>query len=157
MIGAFTPFVETRTPGQRTTFYAENIEEPLATEDFSPDSGLAFDQIVQSRFLHGRGRPIYPASQDVAMFFNPGMRNGGMGSSWDWERLGGEKAAMPASLIAVNRSRSINRPRTHGVLPWGVRMNTYRDPAVSYSEASDNAAYDDSQPASDETSFPIFN
>jgi hypothetical protein len=156
MIGAFTPFVETRTPGQRITYFGENIESPAAPENFTPDSGNSHNPLVYSRFLGGRGRAVYPATQDVASFFNPATRNGGMGSSWDWERLGGLKTAMPASLIAVNRSRSINRPRTHGVLPWAVRTNTYRDPAQSYSEASDNALYDDSQPASDETSFPIF-
>jgi hypothetical protein len=156
MIGAFTPFAERRTPVQRTTFFAENVESPAAPESFAPDSGDSFTPPVYSRFLGGRGRAVYPATQDVALFFNPAMRNGGMGSSWDWERLGGLKTAMPASLIAVNRSRSINRPRTHGVLPWGVRTNTYRDPAQSYSEASDNALYDDSQPPSDETSFPLF-
>lgn len=156
MIGAFTPFTVRRTPAQRITYFGENVNVAQSPENFTPDSGFAFEQIVQSRFLRGRGRPVYPSSQDVASYFNPALRNGGMGSSWDYERIGGLKTAMPASLIAVNRSRSINRPRTHGVLPWGVRLNTYRDPAQSYSEASDNAGYDDSQPYSDETSFPLF-
>jgi hypothetical protein len=150
-------FVARREPAQHTSYFAESHQQATSPEDFTPDSGFAFEQIVQSNFLRGRGRPVYPASQDVSVFFNPAMRNGGFGSTWDWERLGGLKTAMPASLISVNRSRSINRPRTHGVLPWGVRMNTYRDPAQSYSEASDNQAYDDSQPFSDQTDIPLFN
>jgi hypothetical protein len=134
-------FVARREPNyEGKTFTGELVAEAQARENFAPDSGFAFEQIVQSRFLGGRGRPVYPATQDTNTTFNPGLKVGGMGSSWDWEHLGGLKTAMPSSLVAVNRSRSINRPRTHGVLPWAVRDNTYRTPWQSYSEASDNAS-----------------
>jgi hypothetical protein len=134
-------YVARREPRENTpTWWPEVHQQAAAPELFSPDSGFDFEQIVQSRFLGGRGRPVAPAAIQVSMFFNPATRVGGEGSSWDWEHLGGAKLAMPASLVAVNRSRSINRPRTRGFLPWAVRTNEYRPPWQSFSSASDNAA-----------------
>lgn len=133
-------FVRTREPrGPSPEWNADVRSQAAAPELFAPDDGTPFDPVVYSRFLGGRGRPVAPAAQDVIMFFNPALAVGGEGSSWDHEHLGGEKAAMPSSLVAVNRSRSINRPRTRGFLPWAVRTNEYRPPWQSFSQASDQA------------------
>ncbi len=130
---------EPRTAGT-PTWWPQVTSHAASPELFSPDDGSDFEQIIQSRFLGGRGRPVAPASQDLLVFQNPATAIGGEGSSWDWEHLGGAKIAMPSSLVAVNRSRSINRPRTRGFLPWAVRANEYRPPWQSFSQASDQAA-----------------
>lgn len=134
-------YVRTREPrGPSPTFYPERISLAAAPELFAPDDGTGHTPTVYSRFLGGRGRPVAPATQDVLVYFNPATAIGGEGSSWDHEHLGGAKAAMPSSLTAVNRSRSINRPRTRGFLPWAVRANEYRPPWQSFSQASDQAS-----------------
>jgi hypothetical protein len=141
-------YVRTREPGQRTTYFPQRVTVAASPELFAPDDGEPFNPTLYSRFLGGRGRPVAPAAQDVLMYFNPATAIGGEGSSWDWEHLGGAKLAMPSSLVAVNRSRSINRPRTRGYLPWAVRTNEYRPPWQSFSEASDQASAADDQGAS---------
>lgn len=134
-------YVRTREPRGITPEYWPTVHsEAAAPELFSPDDGDPFTPVLYSRFLGGRGRPVAPASQDVIMFENPATAIGGEGSSWDWEHLGGAKLAMPSSMVAVNRSRSINRPRTRGYLPWAVRANEYRPPWQTFSQASDQAS-----------------
>lgn len=149
MLGTVHAYVRRREPrGPTPTYWPEVFMDAQAPELFAPDDGASFEQIVQSRFLGGRGRPVAPAAIDVAMFYNPATAIGGEGSSWDWEHLGGAKLAMPSSLVAVNRSRSINRPRTRGFLPWAVRANEYRPPWQSFSQASDQASEATDQGAS---------
>jgi hypothetical protein len=147
---------EPRTAGTPTWW--PTVHSTAATPElFAPDDGSPFTPVLYSRFLGGRGRPVAPASQDVILFQNPATAIGGEGSSWDWEHLGGAKIAMPSSLVAVNRSRSINRPRTRGFLPWAVRANEYRPPWQSFSQSSDQAAADINPDAStqDDAGTPI--
>jgi hypothetical protein len=147
---------EPRTAGT-PTWWPDVRQHAMAPELFAPDDGQPFDPVLYSRFLGGRGRPVAPAAVQQTIFQNPATAIGGEGSSWDWEHLGGAKIAMPSSLVAVNRSRSINRPRTRGFLPWAVRANEYRPPWQSFSQSSDQAAADINPDAStqDDAQTPI--
>ena len=82
---------------------------------------------------------MYPATQDVLVYFNPALRIGGEGSSFQEDHNISGKAVIPSSLLALNRTRAVNYPRTHGRLPWTSRTNTYRPPSQSFSEAVDQA------------------
>lgn len=156
MLGIIHPFVRRREPGQHTTFFAELHSLATSPEGFAPDRATDFDPVVYSRFTGGRGRRVYPASQDVLLYFNPGTRMGGEGSSFQQDHNVAGKAVIPSSLLAVGRTRAINYPRTLGKFPWASRTNTYRPPSQSFSEASDQAGDDPDYPGnSDYVQSPL--
>lgn len=144
-------FVRTRETAQHLTYAVvpytaagepERISEELYALGAGPLIQQAPDPIRQGDFLHGRGRPVFPGSQDVVLFVNPATGLGGEGASWEFEHFG-YKQPMPEPSAGHDgsdaRAGALNAPLAGygGMTAWPERSNEYRPPWESFSSTVD--------------------
>jgi hypothetical protein len=93
-----------------------------------------------------RGRPVFPAGQDLTYYINPWTMLGGEGASWEWEHFGYKMPLHPPTLAGQDPGRfgGANHPLDGhaGMIAWPERANEYRPPWESYGSVVDQRTGD---------------
>lgn len=118
------------------------LDAPPAGEAMGMSSYAPLEDPVRySEFVGGRGRPVWPASQDTWYTINPWLQLGGEGASWEWEHYGYKSPMQPRTLGGGDPGAvgGANAPIAGGagMIAWPERANEYRPPWESYGAVVD--------------------